>query len=322
MAITFGLDISHYQSSALSLARARGEGCEFVFIKATEGATYTDPMFGARLGEARAAGLLAAAYFYQRADSSAQSHVDHIAQVVPRDVPVIPDVEANSGNTGLTRDIVDRLRGAGYKVPLAYIPRWYWQQIGSPSLAGLPPLWSSRYPDTNPGSIADEYSRVPASYWDGYGGLGVAVLQFTSSAIISGQSPIDADAFRGTREELAALLGYTDPLSALRTYDEETEMLVPAGTNEHVVLPCAGRPLFWYLYAAYGHKVTVHQCAYVMPTPAGDAPEYAGGGWDTDWTFDADRPGPIEIPRTGDGRQPVGVVLRYTADHAFTLYCG
>lgn len=322
MAITFGLDVSHYQSSALSLSRARGEGCEFVFIKATEGGTYTDPMFGARLGEARSAGLLAAAYFYQRSDSSAQAHVDRLAQVVPRDVPVIPDVESDSGDTGLTRDIIDRLRVAGYRVPLLYLPRWYWQQIGSPSLAGLPPLWSSRYPDTDPGSIAEEYAKVPASYWDGYGGLGVAVLQFTSSAVIAGQSPVDADAFQGTRDDLAALLGYLSGPAGLRTYDEETEMLVPAGTNEHVVLPCAGRPLFWYLYAAFGHNVVVHQCVYVMPTPAGDAPEYAGGGWDTDWTFNADRPGPIEIPRTGDGRQPVGVVLRYTADHAFTLYCG
>ena len=83
MAITFGLDISHYQNAALSLANARAEGCEFVFLKATEGATFTDSAFAANLAEARAAGMLVAAYVFQRSDSSAQAHVDRVTRVVP-----------------------------------------------------------------------------------------------------------------------------------------------------------------------------------------------------------------------------------------------
>ena len=324
MAITFGLDISHYQNAALSLANARAEGCEFVFLKATEGATFTDSAFAANLAEARAAGMLVAAYVFQRSDSSAQAHVDRVTQVVPKDVPVIPDVESGSGSVALTRELVDRLRAAGYRVPLLYLPRWYWQQLGSPSLAGLPPLWSSRYPDTAVGTLPQQWSKVPAGYWDGYGGLDVAVLQFTSSASIAGYSPLDADAFRGTRDELAALLGG----APVTNNDEETTMLVPAGTDEHVVLPCAGRPLYWYLYTAYGRRVTVHQCAYVMPTnPTSPYAEYVpdagwGAGAVEDHVFDPDRPGPIVIPRHPDGRQPVGVSLRYTADHAFTAYVG
>lgn len=211
MAITFGLDLSHYQDLNLSLARARSEGCEFAFLKATEGATYTDPYFATNLNEARAAGMLTAAYVYQRSAATAQQHVDRILQVVPKDVPVIPDVEANSGGVPLTRDIVNRLRANGYRVPLLYMPRWYWLQLGSPSLTGLPPLWSSRYPDNTVGLLPAEWAKVPASYWGGYGGLDVAVLQFTSSANIAGYQPLDANAFRGTRADLAALLGYGTP---------------------------------------------------------------------------------------------------------------
>ena len=118
---------------------------------------------------------------------------------------MIPDVEANSGSVSLTRDIVKRLRAAGYRVPLLYLPRWYWQQIGSPSLAGLPPLWSSRYPDNKIGGIKDEYRDVPPHFWDGYGGLPVAVLQFTSSARVAGRAPIDGNAYRGTLTKLWAL---------------------------------------------------------------------------------------------------------------------
>lgn len=205
--VTFGLDLSHHNSASLDFAQCRREGIEFIFLKSTEGASFVDSAFSLNLAEARAAGQLVAAYHYVRSNATAAAQVDNVRRVVPLDVPVIPDVEANSGGIALTYEIVRLLRAAGYRVPLTYLPRWYWQQIGSPSLAGLPPLWSSRYPDNVVGTIADEWADVPASYWAGYGGLSVAVLQFTSSARIAGYQPLDANAFRGTRQELAAILG-------------------------------------------------------------------------------------------------------------------
>lgn len=335
MSITFALDISHHQPLSLDLAQARRDGCELCIIKGGEGATYVDPTFAGNLDEARTAGMLVAAYWYVRSAATAAAHVAAIKRVVPLDVPIIPDVEQGSGGVPLARELVNLLRDAGYRVPLMYMPRWYWQQLGSPSLVELPPLWSSRYPDNVVGTLGGEWARVPASYWNGYGGLDVALLQFTSSASIAGHSPLDASAYRGTRDQLAALLGHTVGATSAATatpanYDEETSMLVPAGTNEHVVLPCAGRPLFWYLYSAFGDHVTVHQCAYVMAT-RGDSTnaEFVpdqGWGWDPkvpeDHVFDPDRPGPLTIPRHPDGRQPVGVSLRYTAGHSFTAYVG
>lgn len=205
--VTFGIDISHHQDIGLDLAQCRREGIEFVFLKATEGASYVDPEFTANLDEARRAGMLVAAYHYVRSNASTANQVMNVVRTVPKDVPVILDVEANSGGVGPVREIFAALRASGYSVPLLYLPRWYWQQIGSPSLAGLPPLWSSRYPDTVVGTLQSEWASVPASYWAGYGGLDVAVLQFTSSARIAGHQPLDANAFRGTREQLAALLG-------------------------------------------------------------------------------------------------------------------
>lgn len=208
--VTFGLDISHHQDLGLDLAAARRDGIEFVFIKATEGASYQDPTFHPNLAEARAAGLLVAAYHYQRGGVSASAQRNNITSQVPRDVPVILDVEDGSGTVDMTRELVTLLGINGYRVPLLYLPRWYWQRLGNPSLSGLPPLWSSRYPDTVVGSLADEWADVPANYWDGYGGLSVAVLQFTSSSRVAGHQPLDANAYRGTRQQLAELLGYTN----------------------------------------------------------------------------------------------------------------
>jgi hypothetical protein len=205
--VTFGLDISHHQELSLNLRRAGEENVDFVFIKSTEGATYRDPEFVTNLAEARAADLLVAAYHFVRNDASAAAQAINVTRVVPLDVPIILDVEETSGGVSLVRELIYMLRTIGYVVPLLYLPRWYWQELGSPSLAGLPPLWSSRYPDNVVGSLSDEWADVPSHYWNGYGGLDVAVLQFTSSARVAGYAPIDANAFRGTRDELAALLG-------------------------------------------------------------------------------------------------------------------
>lgn len=216
MAITFGLDISHHQDLSLDLAAARRDGCEFVFIKAGEGGSLVDDEFAANLAEARAAGQLVGAYWFVRANATAAAHVALMRRVVPLDVPVILDVERPASGAPPTlaqaRAVLDATRAAGYRTPLSYIPLWFWRDVwGRPSLAGWPPLWSSRYPDNIVGTLASEWAQVPASYWTGFGGLDVAVLQFTSSARIAGYQPLDANAFRGDRAQLAALLGGQNP---------------------------------------------------------------------------------------------------------------
>lgn len=203
---TYGYDISRYQGH-FDHARALSEGFDFAILKATEGATYRDPLFTTNLANARAAGLLTAAYHYQRQGTAVADRIRNIAGIVPRDCPVIIDIEEGGGHTEQTRETIAALHQAGYASPLLYLPRWYWQQIGSPNLSGLPPLWSSRYPDTQGGAASVIYQRVPDSYWSGYGGASVAVLQFTSSATVAGATPVDCNAYGGTRDQLAALLG-------------------------------------------------------------------------------------------------------------------
>jgi GH25 family lysozyme M1 (1,4-beta-N-acetylmuramidase) len=280
-AFNFGLDLSHHQDLGLDLAQCRREGIDFVFLKSSEGSSYVDPEFAANLAEARAAGLLPAAYHYVRSNASAAAQVANVQRVVPAGVPVIPDVEANSGGIALVREFVDRLRAAGYRVPLTYLPRWYWQQLGSPSLAGLPPLWSSRYPDNVVGSLADEWADVPAGYWTGYGGLDVAVLQFTSSVRIAGHAPIDANAYRGTRDQLAALLGNTkeETVKDLMLVQEKDGPRVYAGdglTRRHVAdeTELAG---LQYWIAQRGGDPTVQQGFQDLRVLGVDVNELAAG---------------------------------------------
>lgn len=214
------VDVSHWKSG-LSPAKVATEGIDGLIAKATDPSMSggVDPTFAAYMNAAHSAGMPFACFIYQQGKSSVRDQLALAKKYIPRDVPVIPDVEANSGPISMTRQLVDALQDSGYTVPWAYIPRWYWQQQGSPSLAGLPPLWSSRYPDNKAGSLQSEYNAIPASYWTGYGGLRVGLLQFTSSGkLVNYPSVLDFSAFPGTRAQLLAVLqGGSRPMTDTTT---------------------------------------------------------------------------------------------------------
>ena len=193
----FGVDVSNYQASF------NFSGWDFAFIKATQGNWFKDGRFNQHLTNARNAGCLVAAYHYQET-SSVASQVANIKAMVPQGMPVIIDVERGSGGLDITRSLVDTLRAEGYTVPFVYIPRWYWREIGSPDMSGLPNLWASWYPDYVARPRDQALAMVPGSAWTSYGGLSVGIMQFTST-------PFDQDWFPGTRDQLAAILNGRAP---------------------------------------------------------------------------------------------------------------
>jgi lysozyme len=67
---SFGIDVSHYQTVS-SWASVYAAGKNFVWAKASEGATYTDPAFATHMAGATAAGVIAGAYHFARPDNNA-----------------------------------------------------------------------------------------------------------------------------------------------------------------------------------------------------------------------------------------------------------
>lgn len=224
----FGVDISNHQNG-LSCRRVADEGFKFCMIKATEG-TWLDPVFHSHLEDARSTGMHVGAYVYVRGETSAEEHAraaaDHIGDTT---VPIALDIEHNSGaNPAHWKAIVSALEARGYRVILTYIPRWYWLQVGSPSLAGLPPLWSSNYPSTKPGYASSLYygnGGDGGAGWAAYGGNSVKVWQFTDRANVAGRQ-IDANAFKGTEGDLAALFNGTTGGFLMALSDDEQRRLL------------------------------------------------------------------------------------------------
>lgn len=209
----FGVDLSSHQSG-INLEGIRAEGFDFAFCKISQGAGYRSPDWPRQRDTARQSGLILAGYHYvDGADPAAQA-ANCKAWIGDTTIPVALDCEANGGDISHYHAILDAFAAAGLRVALSYLPHWYWQQIGSPDLRGIPPLWSSRYPGGTRAAYASQlYQAVGAQHWAGYGGASVAVLQFTASAVVQGLH-VDANAFPGSRDELLALLTGTTPTPA------------------------------------------------------------------------------------------------------------
>jgi lysozyme len=206
----YGIDVHPQFQAGLNIEQVRAEGFDFIAVKVSQGTnTYGGQDW---LRRARACGLLPIAYHYlDPGNEVEQAHI-FAEQLLQADVPGMLDAEAlaDDGKTPtLTvsgiRQFLTSVISRGGRVPLLYLPCWYWERMRSPDLTGMPRLWASSYVGGR-GYAADLYETVTPRYWAPYGGMPVTILQFTDQASVNGQH-IDADAFLGTRDELTAILG-------------------------------------------------------------------------------------------------------------------
>lgn len=205
----FGPDISSYQNG-LDLAQLAA--ASFVIAKTTEGTYYTDSGYqGWRLQAARLGKPFVWYHFLSGEDAHAQ--VAHtVANVGDSALPGMLDVEPNGSFFPTMSQVlayVDAAHADGLNLRLLYLPRWYWQQLGSPSLTPLADrglrLISSSYPGGT-GSPQQLYPGDGAAGWQPYGGVTPLMYQYTNQATDAGR-PLDYNAFRGTPAQFAALLG-------------------------------------------------------------------------------------------------------------------
>lgn len=214
----FGIDIASYQQG-INLQQARAEGIEFCIAKVTEGSTYRSPAWPAQRDQARAAGMLLAGYHYVRVGDPAGQAAACRAWLGDPSIPVMLDWENNGGGWPNFQAVLTAFRATGLRVVLGYIPGWYHTGQGRPDLRGTGlAVVASRYPTNTVAAPAAVYRSVPADAWAGYGGVDPTILQFSDRALVAGLQ-VDANAYRGTREQLAVLLGGLAPSPTPREPD-------------------------------------------------------------------------------------------------------
>jgi lysozyme len=189
-----GIDVSHYQGR-IDWRAVEAAGIGFAYMKATEGATFTDPMFRRNWAAAGETRIVRGAYHRFRAGRDGAAQANHFLAVVSlRDghLPPVLDVESTDGvsDARLVRGVrawlaeVERRTG---KRPVVYTKPGFRRAHLGTALDDYP-LWIAEYGVDSP-------SVDPWHFW-----------QHSERGRVAGIGrAVDLDRFNGSHAELRAL---------------------------------------------------------------------------------------------------------------------
>jgi len=215
----YGWDTSHYDDPPTSR-----DGLSFYTHKCTDGAHfYADAEYQSSMNAAKNLGIPVLGAYHVLWDSNVTAQIDwfyekvntltpwwktHLSPVDGELYPFIWQLDCepfdyNGGKPSKTsiQNAVNYMQ-TKYNIELVciegYCPKWAYQD----TLTGLTcRLWASSYVSGS-GPYEDLYPGDNSIRWSSYSGQSPIFLQYTSSAVIAGQTTCDANAYRGTEQEL------------------------------------------------------------------------------------------------------------------------
>lgn len=160
-----GLDVSHQQGGGILWKQVKAGGHEFVFLKATEGATFVDAHYAHNRAQALATGLLVGSYHFYRygTDWGAQAHnfCSVVAKLQPGELPPVIDLEDQDfrdGKIGLsvadatrkTLAFIETVSDHLGKRPIIYADRDFIKHFLQDESFAKSSLWVAAYRRTPP----------------------------------------------------------------------------------------------------------------------------------------------------------------------------
>lgn len=208
-----GIDISSWQDDLVVSAMGT---CDFVIVKATGGAGYSNECFRRHCDETLAAGKLLGCYHYARDrgyEGSAEAEADHfIAAFKPYVGKAIPflDWEADALNLGPSwaKKWLDRVRDKTGVTPGIYTSKSVLFSYDWAAVAKTYPLWVAQYPNyEETGFLSEPWTDG----WDFGAWSSPLIFQYTGTGRIPGYGGhLDLDLFYGTKDDwrrLCAIAG-------------------------------------------------------------------------------------------------------------------
>lgn len=188
-----GIDVSHYQGT-VDWSSVKNSGVQFVYVKASQGTTSTDPMFATNVNGARAVGLSVGAYHfanpvYTDPNAEAQHFFYTIKNVMPDfgdlapvldlELPTDPSQANGSDLANWAKTFINEFTYLSGRGVMIYTGNWYIDQF---SLTGLGQfqLWVANYGTNQPPNSGDW------TYWTAF--------QYSESGTVDGISgSVDMD---------------------------------------------------------------------------------------------------------------------------------
>lgn len=203
-----GIDVSNHNGN-IDWGKVAASGKEFAFVLATDGASFTNPMFQQQFQGAKKAGLLTSAYHFARPTGSATAQADRLLDTMgtsngDRTLPPVLDMEVSPSGGGCygktpgqmhkwMQTFLDRVKDRTGEKGIVYANPSFWSQCmnGSEAFSEYP-LWVAAYGVDSP--------SVPGG-WDKY-----TFWQFTSKGSVPGvDGYTDINKFQGSGEDLLEL---------------------------------------------------------------------------------------------------------------------
>lgn len=321
--VLFGIDASSSNKTVNWPEVAKS--CAFGWEKVTQGTTYLNPYwdgptYSARdelIALQRTGNFVPGAYlFLQEGDASAQVDFFHEKAGDLSDFMIAVDAEPwAAGNSNPTQaDLNAAFKQLRHYYPDhligGYFPKWYW---GSQPLVQCDWLWASEYV-TGVGTPQTLYSHVPSSWWNNYGERTVEMLQFTSTAEVSGAlGTIDCSAFRGSVSELKKLIRKPTPVPVpvpVPSGDEVNSFVgldLPQGHGVVVPVPTGAKQIT--LLADPGVSGTVTPSIRVATAPTWKL-ENLAPTWEKDATMSLPAgTTKVTLSRGDEGHSPITVTF-------------
>ena len=252
-------DISAFQAG-IDLA-----GAHAVFVKATESTDYTNPDYNRAKANAASHGTYLMAYhFLHGGNAGAQAAYAH---GVTGTTPLMIDVEANGATINDTIPFIDAYRKLGGRTYLVYLPHWYWQNIGSPTLKPLL--------DRKISLVSSAYTAytdaATGTGWQPYGGMKPLIWQYTDKLHFNGQD-VDFNAFRGHHAGDQSGAGVNATIAELKSIAEtgaypKAPPPNPSTPPAPKAIPADGVHSFRQLCALNG--TTIDRALYLMANAPG-----------------------------------------------------
>ena len=203
-----GIDISHWQSS-IDLKHAKTAGCEFVFVKATQGTTYRDSCRSKFLIQASNLNLLIGVYHFA-GGYNPETEAAHFWNTVKGlngkalfalDYEIQCDTDIYGSNRKWIERFIAKFHQLSGKYCMIYIDNRYLNQLKASWIVDKCPLWLARY--TKPYKAFTNDSPPNFSPW-----RKLTIWQFTSKLRIARfNDDLDGDIAYITRDEWIKLTG-------------------------------------------------------------------------------------------------------------------
>lgn len=190
-----GIDISSYQVN-VDFKKVKNNGIEIVYIKATEGLTYDNPLLKSQYNGAKAVGLKVGFYHFLRANDPTleAKHFLSVINGLLADCKDAIDVESAAGGTitqtsSNVRVFADYLILKGREVCI-YTNDYFYANNLNNSVKNIP-LWVAHYGVAKPDAINYiGFQYTDAGSVDGINGS-VDLSEFKSAIFIGPSSPIN-----------------------------------------------------------------------------------------------------------------------------------